>query len=637
MKKFSLLGLVLAFAVVISALVLRETLHTVAYIDAQVSSTELSSTSGASFFKRNGRVAGAATCGLTDSLLRTLPNLTVPARGGNYTDPTFGCKITRLSNATVEGSSYVMHAYSSVNPFNSDNTMVLLEKSGGILHVRDLLGNTVKDNLHNFGILPSSNPVWSRTDPNVIYFHPVSSNQVKKYNLSTNAVTTEYTFSSYAQISFGNGEGDISWDGNYLPILADGRYGFIYNINAKTVVGPKDLLGPTSTGGSGGEAPDVVDLTTKNKFVYLWAGSGSGVSFFDNQLNFIRRALNYSGHSDRAEDLDGSEILVITNSADASPIADCQNGIVKSNLALGTQTCLQQLDWSLAVHISCNNGNQGWCIVSTYDPSHAGAWKAYTDEILLVNLNSSQTIRLAHTRSSNSAYERFPRAALSGNGRYVLFDSDMRGANVDTYLLDLQNGSTPPLPAPVDTEAPSVPNNLSGTALSSSQINLSWSPATDNVGVVGYKIYRSGAQIATSTTANYQNTNLSPSTSYSYTVSAFDAAGNVSAQSASVTVLSLPIADVAPPQLNGIQAVNLGSRSATIVWQTNEGATTRVEFGRTSAYGTLSVLNVNLVTSHSVTLSGLARNTTYHFRVLSKDAAGNSAVSGDYTFTTRKK
>jgi len=473
MKKFSLLGLVLAFAVVISALVLRETLHTVAYIDAQVSSTELSSTSGASFFKRNGRVAGAATCGLTDSLLRTLPNLTVPARGGNYTDPTFGCKITRLSNATVEGSSYVMHAYSSVNPFNSDNTMVLLEKSGGILHVRDLLGNTVKDNLHNFGILPSSNPVWSRTDPNVIYFHPVSSNQVKKYNLSTNAVTTEYTFSSYAQISFGNGEGDISWDGNYLPILADGRYGFIYNINAKTVVGPKDLLGPTSTGGSGGEAPDVVDLTTKNKFVYLWAGSGSGVSFFDNQLNFIRRALNYSGHSDRAEDLDGSEILVITNSADASPIADCQNGIVKSNLALGTQTCLQQLDWSLAVHISCNNGNQGWCIVSTYDPSHAGAWKAYTDEILLVNLNSSQTIRLAHTRSSNSAYERFPRAALSGNGRYVLFDSDMRGANVDTYLLDLQNGSTTPSPSPsptpTSTPLPSLPppppcSNLTGYA-----------------------------------------------------------------------------------------------------------------------------------------------------------------------------
>ena len=86
-----------------------------------------------------------------------------------------------------------------------------------------------------------------------------------------------------------------------------------------------------------------------------------------------------------------------------------------------------------------------------------------------------------------------------------------------------------------DTTAPSVPTNLSATAISSSQINLSWSASTDDVGVVGYKIYRNGTQITTTTNTNYSDTGLTPSTIYSYTVSAYDAAGNNSAQSTAVS------------------------------------------------------------------------------------------------------
>ena len=67
----------------------------------------------------------------------------------------------------------------------------------------------------------------------------------------------------------------------------------------------------------------------------------------------------------------------------------------------------------------------------------------------------------------------------------------------------------------VDTSPPTVPTGLTATAVSSSQINLSWTTSTDNVGVAGYKVFRGGTQIATVTTGtSYFNTGLSPSTTY---------------------------------------------------------------------------------------------------------------------------
>jgi hypothetical protein len=85
---------------------------------------------------------------------------------------------------------------------------------------------------------------------------------------------------------------------------------------------------------------------------------------------------------------------------------------------------------------------------------------------------------------------------------------------------------------PPDTTPPSVPTGLSATAISSSQINLSWTASTDNVGVTGYNVFRGGTKIGTAPSTSYQDAGLSASTSYTYNVSAYDAAGNTSAQSA---------------------------------------------------------------------------------------------------------
>jgi chitodextrinase len=91
-----------------------------------------------------------------------------------------------------------------------------------------------------------------------------------------------------------------------------------------------------------------------------------------------------------------------------------------------------------------------------------------------------------------------------------------------------------------DCSPPSAPSGLAVTGTTSTSIALSWHAATDNVGVSGYLIFRNGAQIGTTTGTSYTDAGLSGG-SYSYTVKARDAAGNVSAASAAVTASTAPI------------------------------------------------------------------------------------------------
>ena len=89
-----------------------------------------------------------------------------------------------------------------------------------------------------------------------------------------------------------------------------------------------------------------------------------------------------------------------------------------------------------------------------------------------------------------------------------------------------------------ETTAPTVPGNLNATAVGGTQVNLSWSGSSDNTGVRGYGVYRDGTLVATvdKNTLSYSDTNLKPSTNYTYRVDAFDGSGNHSAQSASRSV-----------------------------------------------------------------------------------------------------
>lgn len=102
--------------------------------------------------------------------------------------------------------------------------------------------------------------------------------------------------------------------------------------------------------------------------------------------------------------------------------------------------------------------------------------------------------------------------------------------NATNYWVDIIAQDTAP-----DTQAPSPPTGLVATAISSSRISLSWTSSTDNVGVDHYAVFRGGTQVGISIGASYQDDGLSASTSYTYTVKAYDTAGNASNASNTVS------------------------------------------------------------------------------------------------------
>ncbi len=93
-------------------------------------------------------------------------------------------------------------------------------------------------------------------------------------------------------------------------------------------------------------------------------------------------------------------------------------------------------------------------------------------------------------------------------------------------------------------------------------------------------------------------------------------------------------ASLAPTAVSAVSAAGVGSSSATIVWTTNNAASSQVQYGPTTAYGVTTTLNSTAATGHSVALGGLTAATLYHYQALSVDAAGNHAASPDETFTT---
>jgi hypothetical protein len=122
---------------------------------------------------------------------------------------------------------------------------------------------------------------------------------------------------------------------------------------------------------------------------------------------------------------------------------------------------------------------------------------------------------------------------LTARGRYLRFVGTTRATKYGYSFWELQAFGTSDSSG--DTEAPTTPAGLAAGTTTGTSVPLTWSPSTDNVGVTGYDILRDGSAVATSTTPSYNDTGLTPDTTYSYTVRARDAAGNTSPLGTAVT------------------------------------------------------------------------------------------------------
>lgn len=127
----------------------------------------------------------------------------------------------------------------------------------------------------------------------------------------------------------------------------------------------------------------------------------------------------------------------------------------------------------------------------------------------------------------------------------------------------------------------------------------------------------------------------SPTTDYngtdSFVVQASDGAGGTDSITVTVTITAREEISI-----SGIGATSASTTSETISWTTDAAASTKVSYGLTSSYGTITTeTNTSpYLTSHSQTISGLTACTTYHFAVISRNASANAATSSDQTFVT---
>jgi chitodextrinase len=224
----------------------------------------------------------------------------------------------------------------------------------------------------------------------------------------------------------------------------------------------------------------------------------------------------------------------------------------------------------------------------------------------------------------------------TATGYYVTSSADFVSVNVAPWkAAEITAGAwgftTSGSGAP-DTQEPSVPSGLSSSSVTMSSVSLSWNASSDNVGVTGYTVYRDGSPVATTSGTSYVDNGLSASTSYSYTVSASDLAGNISAQSSAHSVTTGSAPDTQEPSVpSGLSSSSVTMSSVGLSWNAssdNIGVTGYTVYRDGSPVATTS--------GTSYVDSGLSASTTYSYTVSASDAADNASTqSGSISVTTQ--
>jgi len=237
------------------------------------------------------------------------------------------------------------------------------------------------------------------------------------------------------------------------------------------------------------------------------------------------------------------------------------------NRSIGLQSGQFSAEYDVVPNVSNMNGTTGLSFgnAATWDDlavivgfSEAGQLNARNggvysaDAVVPYSAGTSYHFRivgdiLAHTYSVYVTEGAGTEIQLANN--YAFRSSQAAVSSLDTLAVVAVTGShtvsnfTISASVALDTIAPSVPVGLSASVVSMTQINLTWTASSDAVGVAGYKIYRDGTEVGSTESTSYSDVGLSASSSYAYSLSAYDAAGNHSSQSALVTATTAPEVD----------------------------------------------------------------------------------------------
>ncbi len=173
-----------------------------------------------------------------------------------------------------------------------------------------------------------------------------------------------------------------------------------------------------------------------------------------------------------------------------------------------------------------------------------------------------------------------------------------------------------------DNEPPSMPANVTGVSPAPNRVNLSWTASTDNIGVVGYNIYRDNVKITSTAATSYSDTPLSAATTYTYEITAYDLVGNESARSTPPTIVTTQAGDTTPPTVpTNLVATGYSMTEIDLTWtaSTDNMAVTGYKVYKNGSY-------LTSVTGTSYADTGLSQNQTNAYAVSAYDAAGNESA-----------
>jgi fibronectin type 3 domain-containing protein len=218
------------------------------------------------------------------------------------------------------------------------------------------------------------------------------------------------------------------------------------------------------------------------------------------------------------------------------------------------------------------------------------------------------------------------------NGRI----DEVRVYNTALTATEIQTDMNTPVDnsGPPDTQPPTAPATANATAISATRIDLTWSPASDNIAVTGYRIERcqgstctNFTEIDTSTQTSYSNTGLQPSTPYRYRIRATDAATNLGPYSPTTNATTqAPPPDGQPPTAPAtLDAVAVSSNRIDVTWSaaTDNVAVTEYRLERCQGTNCTTFAEIAAPTQSSYGDIGLQASSSYSYRVRAVDAAGN--------------
>ncbi|RTY86605.1 reprolysin-like metallopeptidase [Flavobacterium sp. GT3R68] len=251
------------------------------------------------------------------------------------------------------------------------------------------------------------------------------------------------------------------------------------------------------------------------------------------------------------------------------------------------------------------------------------SWTVATDNTGVTGYNIYQNGVLTTTTTATSLAV----SSLSASTTYTFY---VKAKDATGNVSTASNTANVTTLAAADTTIPTA-STLSASGTTTSATNLSWSAATDNVGVTGYNVYQNGVLKTTTTATTLAVSGLSASTTYTFYVKSKDAAGNVSSPSNTSNVTTLaPAADTTVPSVSTLTASGTTITATNLSWS---AATDNVGVTGYNVYQN-GVLKTT-TTATTLAVSGLSASTTYTFYVKSKDAAGNlSANSNTVNVTT---